>query len=133
MGRRRRTLLNAPTGRTLTAPPARTREGMPAAAESTASYAGPIEPDENEGLTTDPTEEDIPTEVAPRPYDKATDDANPTTAPAPEIDQKPESADDLVRPASTPDPAEGYVPALVMIGVISLIAAVIAGLTLLTR
>lgn len=111
---------------------------MPSAVGDLA-YAEPEPPTPEAGL--DPArlqhnlaelaEEDIPTEIAPRPdlpFNASTDEGAE--------DRKPAAQDDLTRPPrAEPVPAvdDRLAPALVMIGVVGLIVIVIATVSLLTR
>lgn len=127
MGRRRRTLLNAPTGRTHTAPPARQRAGAPVAHDALA-YGQP----QLSEVTLEPDEDDIPTEIAPQPFDKEEDVAN-TADPKP-VEQLKEAVDPphVLQDKRRESPEERFVPALVMVGVVGLvvIAVLIAALFL---
>ncbi|MCA9566752.1 MAG: hypothetical protein KC656_02880 [Myxococcales bacterium] len=136
MARRKRTLLNAPTGRTHTAPPARERGNAPSVASEMA-YAEPsddLEPDDLVDAPPAGTEEDIPTEVAPRPYDKAVEPGNPSPAPDERLDHKPAApANDLAARPPAPPADERVVPAVVMVGVAGVLVLLLAALLLAFR
>lgn len=135
MGRRRRTLLNVPTGRTATAPPARERGDPPRpAADLTYSTPSetPVDVTEPEGtpktVREDPpaiVREDPDGDDVPAPFEKQEAPPNPAPAPTPD-GEKPVEPTPLER--QTPqhhEPDPSLVPALVMVGVAGLVVIVV--------